>query len=78
MGKLRILSAREICRILAQYGFAEIRASGSHIVMQRRVLGDGGELLETITAVVPNHSEIAIGTLQSIIRQSRLPRSLFE
>lgn len=32
----------------------------------------------TITVPVPNYSEIRIGTLQAIIRQSRLPRSLFE
>jgi predicted RNA binding protein YcfA (HicA-like mRNA interferase family) len=32
----------------------------------------------TTTAPVPNHSEVRIGTLQSIIRQSGLPRALFE
>lgn len=32
----------------------------------------------TITVPVPNHKEIRIGTLQSIIRQSGLPRELFE
>jgi predicted RNA binding protein YcfA (HicA-like mRNA interferase family) len=32
----------------------------------------------TITVPVPNYSEIRIGTLQSIIRQSGLPRLLFE
>jgi len=32
----------------------------------------------TITVPVPDHKEIRIGTLQSIIRQSQLPRSLFE
>lgn len=32
----------------------------------------------TITVPVPDHVEIRIGTLQSIIRQSGLPRSEFE
>jgi predicted RNA binding protein YcfA (HicA-like mRNA interferase family) len=32
----------------------------------------------TITVPVPDHKEIRIGTLQSIIRQSQLPRVLFE
>jgi predicted RNA binding protein YcfA (HicA-like mRNA interferase family) len=32
----------------------------------------------TTTVPVPNHPEIRIGTLQSIIRQTGLPRSLFE
>ncbi len=40
--------------------------------MQKRV-GDS-----TITVPVPNHREIRTGTLLSIIRQSGLPRGLFE
>jgi predicted RNA binding protein YcfA (HicA-like mRNA interferase family) len=32
----------------------------------------------TLTIPVPNYPEIKIGTLQSIIRQSNLSRSLFE
>lgn len=32
----------------------------------------------TITVPVPNHSELRIGTLLSIIRQSGLARLLFE
>jgi len=32
----------------------------------------------TVTIPVPDHAEIKIGTLLSIIRQSGLPRSVFE
>lgn len=32
----------------------------------------------TLTVPVPDHRELRMGTLASIIRQSRLPRSLFE
>jgi predicted RNA binding protein YcfA (HicA-like mRNA interferase family) len=32
----------------------------------------------TVTVPVPDHAEIRIGTLLSIIRQSGLPRTLFE
>ena len=32
----------------------------------------------TITVPVPDHDELRIGTLQSIIRQCGLPRSEFE
>jgi predicted RNA binding protein YcfA (HicA-like mRNA interferase family) len=32
----------------------------------------------TITVPVPEHAELRIGTLRAIIRQSELPRSLFE
>jgi len=72
LGKLRTLSGKEVCSILSKHGFSEIRQRGSHIIMQRK-LPQG-----TITVPVPNHSEIRIGTLQSIIRQSGLPRSEFD
>lgn len=72
MGKLSVLSGAEVCAILSAHGFAEVRQRGSHVVMQRR------EENSTITVVVPNHREIKTGTLASIIRQSRLPRSTFE
>ena len=72
MGKLRPLSGRQIRRILEQHGFQEIRQRGSHVVMQRRTD------LGTITVPVPNHDTVAIGTLQSIIRQSGVPRAAFE
>ena len=32
----------------------------------------------TITVPVPDHKELRTGTLLSIIRQSQLPRELFE
>ena len=72
MSKLRVLSGREVCAILAQHGFIEIRRRGSHIVMQKK-LPKG-----TVTVPVPDHHEIRIGTLQSIIRQSGIPRTEFE
>ncbi len=34
--------------------------------------------LGTVTVPVPNHPELKIGTLLSIIRQSRITRSAFE
>ena len=72
LGKLRILSGEEVCGILAKHGFFEIRRRGSHIVMQQK-LAQG-----TITVPIPDHNEIRIGTLQSIIRQSGLPKHEFE
>lgn len=72
MGRLRVLSGREACAILAAHGFAEVRRRGSHIVMQRRTS------TTTTTVPVPDHRELRAGTLQSVIRQSGLPRALFE
>ena len=67
MDKLRILSGRE-----AQHGYEEIRQRGSHIIMQKKTEAS------TITIPVPDYKEIRTGTLMSIIRQSRLDRSIFE
>lgn len=72
MGKLRALSGKEVCAILSRHGFVEVRRRGSHIVMQQKS-SEG-----TVTVPVPDHSEVRIGTLQSIIRQSGVPRSEFE
>ena len=72
MGKLRILSGRDVCKILEQHGFVEVRRRGSHIAMQLRVPES------TVTVPVPDHKELRTGTLLSIIRQSGLPRSEFE
>ena len=72
MGKLRVLSGREVCSILESQGFRAVRQRGSHVVMQKQ-LGDG-----TTTVPVPDHAELKIGTLSAIIRQSGLPRHLFE
>ncbi|HHK42382.1 MAG TPA: type II toxin-antitoxin system HicA family toxin [Planctomycetaceae bacterium] len=72
MGKLRILSGREACAIRERHGFREVRRRGSHIVMQR-VTEEG-----TTTVPIPNHRELRLGTLRSIIRQCGLPRTEFE
>ena len=72
MPKLKVLSGREVCRILQRYGFKEIRQRGSHIVMQKQL--DNG----TITVPVPDHKEIKRGTMISIIRQSGIPKEEFE
>lgn len=72
MPKLPPLSGREVCKILQEHGFVQVRQKGSHIVMQLKT-PDG-----TVTVPVPDHKEVRIGTLRSIIRQSRLPVSAFE
>jgi predicted RNA binding protein YcfA (HicA-like mRNA interferase family) len=72
LGKLRVLSGRDVCEILRRNGFSEARRRGSHIIMQRKIPKG------TITVPVPDHAELRLGTLQSIIRQSQLPRQLFE
>jgi predicted RNA binding protein YcfA (HicA-like mRNA interferase family) len=72
LGKLRGLSGQEVCQILLKHGFKEVRRRGSHIAMQK-ILPDS-----TITVPVPDHRQLKIGTLMSIIRQSGIPKSEFE
>lgn len=72
MGRLRVLSGREVCRILAEHGCNEVRRRGSHVAMQKRTGGS------TTTVPVPDHDELKRGTLLSITRQSGSPRTLFE
>lgn len=72
MGKLRVLSGEQVCAILARHGFLTVRQRGSHIVMQKHLADT------TVTVPVPNHTELRIGTLQSIIRQAGIPKSEFE
>jgi len=72
LGKLKILSGKQVCKILSNNGFIQVRQKGSHIIMQKKIDNS------TITVPVPNHSEIKIGTLQSIIRQSQIKKEEFE
>ncbi|MBW4630260.1 MAG: type II toxin-antitoxin system HicA family toxin [Brasilonema octagenarum HA4186-MV1] len=72
MGKLGVLSGGEVCKILEQHGFVQVRQRGSHIIMQLQTEDS------TITVPVPAHDKLRTGTLQSILRQSGLPRALFE
>jgi predicted RNA binding protein YcfA (HicA-like mRNA interferase family) len=72
LGILRNFSGKELCILLEKNGFSKVRQKGSHAIMQRKIEDS------TITVPIPIHPEIKIGTLQSIIRQSKLPRALFE
>ncbi|MBI5241547.1 MAG: type II toxin-antitoxin system HicA family toxin [Elusimicrobia bacterium] len=58
------ISGKEAIRSLGKAGFVRIRQSGSHVVLQKR-LGH-----TTVTLVIPNHPELAKGTLRAIIRKA--------
>lgn len=57
MGKLRILSGKQVCAILVRHGFLEVRQRGSHIMMQKHLPDT------TVTVPVPGHMELPMGTL---------------
>lgn len=60
------LSFREVKRKLEKLGFNIVSQKGSHIKFAKRIDND------TITTIVPNHKEIPVGTLKSIIKQAFL------
>jgi len=72
MPRLKVRSGREIRALLESQGFVFMRQKGSHMSMHK-VTPEG-----TIVVPVPDHDEVRIGTLSSIIRLSGLPRELFE
>jgi predicted RNA binding protein YcfA (HicA-like mRNA interferase family) len=65
MPKLRVLSGREVIKILAKFGFEVVSQRGSHVKL-RRILPDGTK--QTLT--VPLHEELDKGTIKAIIRQA--------
>jgi predicted RNA binding protein YcfA (HicA-like mRNA interferase family) len=60
MPALPVLSGRKVVRAFEQLGWQVARQRGSHIVLVK----DG----EIATLSVPDHKEVARGTLRSLIR----------
>ena len=60
MPKLPHVSGREIVRALQRLGFVVLRQKGSHIILRR---GSAG-------CVVPDHSEVKLGTLSGVLKQA--------
>ena len=71
MAKLPVLSARDVLKALDRAGFVRVAQRGSHIRLK------GAWAKQTRVVVVPNHPEIARGTLLSIIRQTGMTRDEF-
>ncbi len=65
MPRLRVLSGRDIVRILAGFGFRLVSTRGSHAKLVRE--GPGGHR-DVLT--VPLHSALAPGTILAIYRQA--------
>jgi predicted RNA binding protein YcfA (HicA-like mRNA interferase family) len=64
MARLPVLPARRILKALQKDGFVVVAQKGSHIRLKKRTK------TEVRIVIVPNHKEIAAGTLHSIIRQA--------
>ncbi len=64
MAQLPKLSGREVVKVFEKLGWEIARQRGSHIIMSKK-----GHLA---TLSIPNHKEVAKGTLRSLIRSARL------
>jgi predicted RNA binding protein YcfA (HicA-like mRNA interferase family) len=69
MAAVPLLSGQEVVRIFTFFGWSVSRQLGSHIVMTKE-----GEIA---TLSVPNHKEVARGTLRSLIRNANLTTDAF-
>ena len=65
MSKLPLISGTEAIKALIKLGYAVDHQTGSHIILRQQQ-----EPHRRLT--VPNHKEIAKGTLRAIIRQAGL------
>ncbi|PIN95541.1 hypothetical protein COU56_01280 [Candidatus Pacearchaeota archaeon CG10_big_fil_rev_8_21_14_0_10_31_9] len=70
MPKLPQISGKELVRILNKIGYEVDHQSGSHIILRQNF-----SPFRRIT--VPNHPNIAKGTLLAIIKESGLSRDEF-
>lgn len=65
MSKLPVVSGKEACRILRKMGYSIDHQTGSHIILRN-------ENPPYRRLTVPDHQEVAKGTLRAIIRQAGL------
>lgn len=73
MPRLKKISGKECVKILCnKFGFKIVRQKGSHIVLKKET-ADGN-----VGTVVPNHDEIKIGTLKSILELAKVKEEEFE
>lgn len=64
MPSLPVLRGRDVVRVFESFGWRVARQSSSHIIMTK----DG----EVTTLSIPDHKEVARGTLRSLIRAANL------
>ena len=70
MPKLPILSGEDVIKALSRMGYVVDHQTGSHIILRH-------EKLPHRRITVPDHREIARGTLRAIIRQAGLTSEEF-
>jgi predicted RNA binding protein YcfA (HicA-like mRNA interferase family) len=64
MASLSVISGSDAVKIFQKFGWTVARQTGSHIIMTKE-----GEIA---SLSIPNHREVARGTLRSLIRSANL------
>lgn len=64
MPKLKVLSGKDIVKILEHFNFCVVSQKGSHIKLQR------AEDYHKQILVIPNHPELDRGTIKAIFNQA--------
>lgn len=64
MALLPVLNGQEVVRVFEFFGWSVARQKSSHIIMTKE--------RETATLSIPNHKDVARGTLRSLIRSANL------
>jgi predicted RNA binding protein YcfA (HicA-like mRNA interferase family) len=70
MSPLPVLRGRQVAQTFVRLGWEIARQRGSHIILVRTG--------HPVTLSVPNHREVARGTLRSLIRKAGLTTEEFE
>ena len=70
MPKLPVLSGKEVVKALSRLGYEVDHQTGSHMILRNKQ-----PPFRRLT--IPNHREIATGTLLAIIKQAGLTRDEF-
>lgn len=72
MPRKRVFRSKEVVKILIKhFNFFVVKQRGSHIKCQK-VVAD-----RKITTIVPNHKELAIGTLQGVLDLAEIEEKEF-
>ena len=71
MSKLPVVSGKQLCKMLGNIGYFTDHQTGSHIILRHK-----NPPHRRLT--VPEHKEVAKGTLRTIIRQAGLTLEEFK
>lgn len=69
---MKIISGKELIKILSKEGFEVIRIRGSHARLKKKTTE------KILVTVVPLHKKLDIGTINAILKQCELNKEILE